>query len=132
MGCSSSAVPESLRPAKGVCGYTAPADRMRSLSLSAKGYPLTWRSDMSVVRSSKFKDGIEIFAFWQVDLHSIADDQSQRRSVTMLPGVSYLSCTDPGLSLGSARKLKQDLSCPVKSSIATKTVIGWLAEGDPT
>jgi hypothetical protein len=78
MGCSSSAVPESLRPAKGVCGYTAPADRMRSLSLSAKGYPLTWRSDMSVVRSSKFKDGMEILAFWQVDLHSIAGDQSQR------------------------------------------------------
>jgi hypothetical protein len=26
--------------------------------------------------------------------------------------VSYLSCTDPGLSLGAARKLKQDLSHP--------------------
>jgi hypothetical protein len=31
----------AIRPAKGFCCYTTPADRMRFLSLSAKGSPLT-------------------------------------------------------------------------------------------
>jgi hypothetical protein len=47
IGCGSSAVPGLPRPAQGTHGCTATEDRTEFLSLRAKGYPLTWRPEMS-------------------------------------------------------------------------------------
>jgi hypothetical protein len=57
IGCGSSAVPGVPGPAKGTHGCMATEDRMEFLSLRAKGYPLTCRSEMSKVRSDDCKDG---------------------------------------------------------------------------
>jgi hypothetical protein len=51
IGCGSSAVQGLPRPAEGTHGCMATEDRTEFLSLRAKGYPLTWRLEMSEVRS---------------------------------------------------------------------------------
>jgi hypothetical protein len=56
IGCGSSAGPGLPWPAEGTVGCTATGDRMEFLSLRGKGYPLTWRREMSEVRSDNCKD----------------------------------------------------------------------------
>jgi hypothetical protein len=56
IGCGSSAGPGLPLPAEGTAGCTATGDRMEFLSLRAKGYPLTWRREMSEARSDDCKD----------------------------------------------------------------------------